>query len=43
MLKSTEKIVKLLKSLPKIKVSDDKKFMEQLWRKIRRYESGRDD
>jgi len=29
--------------LPKIKVSDDKKFIEQLWQKIRRHKSGRDD
>ena len=43
MLKSTKKIVKLLKSLPKIKVSDDKKFIEQLWQKIRRHKSGRND
>ena len=36
MLKSTRKLVKLLKSLPKVKINDNEKFMKQLWKRIRR-------
>ena len=36
MLKSTKKLIKLLKSLPKVKINDNEKFMEGLWKKIRR-------
>ena len=36
MLKSTKKLIKLLKSLPKVEINDNEKFMEGLWKKIRR-------
>jgi len=36
MLKSTKKIIKLLKSLPEVKINDSKQFMKQLWERIRR-------
>ena len=36
MLKSTKKLVKLLKSLRKVKINDNEKFMKQLWKRIRR-------
>lgn len=41
MLKSTRKLVKLLRGLPKIRIKDNKRFMSQLWTRIRRYESER--
>ena len=31
-----EKLIKLLKSLPKVEINDNEKFMEGLWKKIRR-------
>ncbi len=36
MLKSTRKLVKLLRALPKVKINDDEKFMKELFKKIRR-------
>jgi len=36
MLKSTRKLVKLLRALPKVRINDDKKFMKELFKKIRR-------
>lgn len=43
MLKSTAKIVKLLKGLPKYRVINNNRFMMQLKAKIREFENGRLD